>query len=128
LTPLWLVGLACFGAKRRSAAKRAHSKIFGRGTRAVRPFPLGLASPVTPKPHPPTCGLRDYGPFAKSHLAKPWFHHAPVEPVARLHRRAGDVAPHLLVDISCRLLPAQLPEVGLQQIKRSYAGLLLAGR
>jgi hypothetical protein len=45
--------------ERKSAVKPAHSKIFGRGARALRLLPPGLAARVTPQPHPPTRGFRD---------------------------------------------------------------------
>jgi hypothetical protein len=44
-TPLWIEGSAGFGGKRKSAVKPAHSKIFGRGARA-----LGLLPPTLGRP------------------------------------------------------------------------------
>jgi len=66
LTPLWLGRSACFGGKRKSAVKPAHSKVSGRGAparrgcahrgQAIAPY---LQSLRFPKPHrPPLQGLK----------------------------------------------------------------------
>jgi hypothetical protein len=104
-TPLWIEGSAGFGGKRKSAVKPAHSKISGRGARALGLLPPTLGRPGYSPTTPAARGFRD------SRVTRRVMRFTFIRwggasgPAEYPHRRAGDVAPYPFVAYRPQLLP-----------------------